>query len=160
VRRAGAAGAGLPASTYARMGTKGARHCRFRRRAFISDKTSGAKTTLAELARLIARHPEITNAAKKNSLLVWPYNLAKRLPLQDRLLQFRGEYSRGPRVSRRSEAEKPGTFLPGAGLWKLYKSPSRYSVEKEKRELGYRPQIDLERGMELTAAWARWSRLV
>jgi hypothetical protein len=118
VRRAGAAGAGLPASTYARMGTKGARHCRFRRRAFISDKTSGAKTTLAELARLIARHPEITNAAKKNSLLVWPYNLAKRLPLQDRLLQFRGEYSRG---SRRSEAEKPGTFLPGAGLWKLYK---------------------------------------
>jgi nucleoside-diphosphate-sugar epimerase len=56
--------------------------------------------------------------------------------------------------------EEPAAFLPGASLWQLYKSSCRYSAEKAKHELGYRSRVKLERGMELTAEWARWVRLV
>lgn len=145
---------------YTRMGTKG-RVFAVRDDEYLSlAKRQESKTSLAELAGLIARHPEITNAAKKNPFLVRWYNLAKRLVSQERLLQLRATYLRARRASAfRPNPELP-TFLPGPGLWKLYKSSSRYSIDKAKRELGYRPQIDLERGMELTAAWAKWARLV
>jgi len=32
--------------------------------------------------------------------------------------------------------------------------------QKAKRELGYRPQIDLEEGMEVAEEWARWARYI
>jgi nucleoside-diphosphate-sugar epimerase len=146
---------------YTRMGTKG--------RVFaVGDdeyahlvKERKSKASLARLARLVAQNPDIRNAAKENSFLIWSYNLAKRLLPRERLLQLGANDSRGARgsVFSLSQAETPAAFLPGAGLWKLYKSPSRYSVDKAKHELGYRPQTDLKRGMELTAEWARWARL-
>jgi len=147
---------------YARMGAKG-------QVIGVTDdeyshlaKQRKSKTSFAELTRLIARHPEIRKVARKNSFLRWSYNLSKRLLPQGRLAQLTASYSRGASGTgfRQGEAEEPAVFLPGAGLWKLYKSPSRYSVEKARRELSYRPQIDLERGMELTSEWARWARLI
>jgi hypothetical protein len=124
-------------------------------------KERKSKASLAKLARLVARHPDIRNAAKENSFLIWSYNLAKRLLPQERLLPLRANHSRGACGSAfsLSQADIPAAFLPGSGLWQLYKSPSRYSVEKAKHELGYRPQTDLKGGMELTAEWARWARL-
>jgi nucleoside-diphosphate-sugar epimerase len=124
-------------------------------------KQRRSQTSFAELARLIARHPEIRRAARKNPSLRWLYNFSKRFRFQNRL-QFRAKHSIGASGSafRLGEAEKPAAFLPGAVLWKLYKGRSRYSIEKAKRELGYHPQIGLEWGMELTAQWARWARLI
>jgi nucleoside-diphosphate-sugar epimerase len=147
---------------YARMGTKG--------QAFAVDdneyaylvKERKSKASLANLVRLVARHSDIRNAAKENSFLTWSYNLAKRLLPKERLLRLKENHSRGARgsVFSSSQAEMPAAFLPGTGLWKLYKSPSRYSVERAKHELGYRPQTDLKRGMELTGEWAKWARLI
>jgi nucleoside-diphosphate-sugar epimerase len=147
---------------YARMGTKGQVFAVADDEYSYLAKQQKSKTSLAELARLIARHPEIRNAARENSFARWSYNLAKRLLSEERLSELKTNHWRGAGglALRRVEAEEPAAFLPGAGLWKLYKSPCRYSVEKAKRELGYRPQIDLERGMELTAEWARWARLL
>jgi nucleoside-diphosphate-sugar epimerase len=121
-------------------------------------KERKSKASLANLAQLVAQHPDIRNAAKENSFLIWSYNLARRLLPEEHLLQLKAN-ARGSVFSLR-QAEMPAAFLPGTGLWKLYKSPSRYGVEKAKHELGYRPQTDLKRGMELTAEWARWARLI
>jgi nucleoside-diphosphate-sugar epimerase len=120
-----------------------------------------SKSNFAALARLIVQQPEIRNAAQENSVLVWSYNLTKRYLPPEHLSQLRAGHLQGASGSTSSsgETERPA-FLPGTGLWQLYKSPSRYSIEKAKRELGYRAQIDLKMGMELTAEWARWSRFI
>jgi len=121
-----------------------------------------AKSNFAALARLVVELPEIRKAAAANSVLVWSYNLAKRCLSAEHLSQLRAGHLRGASgpTSRPAETEQSAAFLPGPGLWQLYKSPSRYSIEKAKRELGYQAQIDLKMGMELTAEWARWSRLI
>jgi nucleoside-diphosphate-sugar epimerase len=147
---------------YSRMGAKG------RVFAVADEEYSNlvrqrkSKTSLAKLARLVARQPEIINAARENSFCVWSYNLAKRFLSRERLFQLRANHSRGASVTafRSAEAEKLAAFLPDAALWKLYTSPSRYSVDKAKHELGYGPQVNIARGMELTAEWARWARLI
>jgi len=147
---------------YTRMGTIG------RAFAVTDDEYSQlvrqrkAKSNFAALARLVVQQPEIRKAAAANSVLVWSYNLAKRCLSAEHLSQLRAGHLRGASgpTSRPAETEQSAAFLPGPGLWQLYKSPSRYSIEKAKRELGYQAQIDLKMGMELTAEWARWSRLI
>jgi nucleoside-diphosphate-sugar epimerase len=143
---------------YARMGTKGRVFAVGDNEYAYLVKERKSKASLANLAQLVAQHPDIRNAAKENSFLIWSYNLARRLLPEEHLLQLKAN-ARGSVFSLR-QAEMPAAFLPGTGLWKLYKSPSRYGVEKAKHELGYRPQTDLKRGMELTAEWARWARLI
>ena len=52
--------------------------------------------------------------------------------------------------------------IPSVGLLlqAIPRNSSRKSVEKANRELGYRPQIDLEEGMEVAEEWARWARYI
>jgi nucleoside-diphosphate-sugar epimerase len=124
-------------------------------------KQHKSRTGLTDLARLIVRQPEIRTAAKNNSFVMWSYRWAKRLVSDKHLSRLKGTHLRGgATLSCRTNDLPVAAFLPAAGLWELYKSPSRYSIEKVKHELGYRPQIELQKGMELTAEWARWVRLV
>jgi nucleoside-diphosphate-sugar epimerase len=146
---------------YARMGMKGRVVAAADEEYSYLLKQHKSKTRLTDLAGLIARNPEVRNAARENSWVIWSYNLAKRFVPQERLLQLKNNSQKASGAAFRSdETKKPAAFLPEAGLWKLYKSPSRYSVEKAKRELGYRPQVNLEKGMALTEEWARWARLI
>ena len=41
-----------------------------------------------------------------------------------------------------------------------YGEPARVSIAKAERELGYAPPVARERAMALTAAWARYARLL
>ena len=52
--------------------------------------------------------------------------------------------------------------IPSVGLLlqAIPRNSSRKSVGKAIRELGYRPQIDLEEGMEVAEEWARWARYI
>jgi nucleoside-diphosphate-sugar epimerase len=116
---------------------------------------------LRDLARLIVGQPEIRTAAKNNSLVMWSYRWAKRLVSDKHFSRLKGSHLRaGATLSSITDDLPRAAFLPAPGLWELYKSPSRYSIEKVKHELGYRPQIKFQKGMELTAEWARWVRLI
>ena len=52
------------------------------------------------------------------------------------------------------------TFKASDGLLEIYRARTRYSIGKAKSELAYLPQVPLDKGMQLTAEWARWARLV
>ena len=49
---------------------------------------------------------------------------------------------------------------PQAGDLELYRRNAVYSAEKAKRELGFRPRVDLDTGLELTVGWLRHVGLV
>lgn len=42
----------------------------------------------------------------------------------------------------------------------FYSAKPRFRIDKAKRLLGFQPVFDFERGMELTAKWARWAGLI
>jgi nucleoside-diphosphate-sugar epimerase len=46
---------------------------------------------------------------------------------------------------------------PSIGAWSLHfrRNPSRFSIERAKRLLGYAPQVDFAEGMRRTEAWLR-----
>jgi predicted dehydrogenase/nucleoside-diphosphate-sugar epimerase len=50
--------------------------------------------------------------------------------------------------------------VPSAPMIEFFAARARVRIDKAKRLLGYRPRFDLERGMNLTAAWARWAGLL
>jgi nucleoside-diphosphate-sugar epimerase len=59
----------------------------------------------------------------------------------------------------RREAE-PRVHVPGDVMTALYTSQTTVRIDKARRQLGYEPQFDFSRGMELTAAYLRWAALV
>jgi nucleoside-diphosphate-sugar epimerase len=135
----------------------------------------GNKTTLARLRRL-AGQPEIRALVRELPLASRSYQIAKRLLSRARKMQLKAKHvaransadfenvaraqQRLAAVAARLSREARPVFLPQFGLLEIYRARSRYSIRKASLELGYRPQIDLEQGMQLTADWARWSRLL
>jgi nucleoside-diphosphate-sugar epimerase len=67
----------------------------------------------------------------------------------------------GPRSGTRSphQAGRP-VFVPGDSLMRVYRSTAVADIAKARRLLDYEPRYDLHRGMELTAEYARWARLI
>jgi predicted dehydrogenase/putative NADH-flavin reductase len=55
---------------------------------------------------------------------------------------------------------EPTVSLPASDLLPYYRARTEVRIDKARRSLGYEPRFDLERGMALTAQWARWARLV
>jgi predicted dehydrogenase/nucleoside-diphosphate-sugar epimerase len=51
-------------------------------------------------------------------------------------------------------------YYPDRLSLKLYLAKARVSYEKAERMLGYKPQYDFERGMELTEQYVRWAGLL
>ncbi len=41
-----------------------------------------------------------------------------------------------------------------------FANTSDFSIDKARSKLGYSPQYELRRGMELTEQWARWANLI
>jgi nucleoside-diphosphate-sugar epimerase len=145
---------------YSRMGTEGqiiaSGEEEYRRLA----KQKSSKT-LAEVARAIARSPEVRGAAKDNKLFQTAYAFVQRVVPEDRLRRIKGGMSPKASEARRGAGDvtRP-SICPGPALWKLYKNESRYSIGKATDEIGYEPQMSLEHGMELTGQWAKWARLI
>ena len=54
--------------------------------------------------------------------------------------------------------EQPIQVLPPVVL-QMLASKTRVRIDKARRLLGYEPAFDFARGMERTAAWARWANL-
>ena len=50
--------------------------------------------------------------------------------------------------------------IPPEMMWGFYASKSDYQIDSARELLGYSPVFDLEKGMALTGAWARWAGLV
>jgi hypothetical protein len=44
-------------------------------------------------------------------------------------------------------------------LLALYRSQTRVCIDKAKKYLGYEPQFDFERGMDLTSRFLHWADL-
>jgi predicted dehydrogenase/nucleoside-diphosphate-sugar epimerase len=57
-------------------------------------------------------------------------------------------------------AERGPFRVPGLPSVHFFAARTRVRIDKAARLLGYEPRFDLERGMRLTAAWARWAGLV
>jgi nucleoside-diphosphate-sugar epimerase len=64
-----------------------------------------------------------------------------------------------PVISATNSWEKP-VEVPNLYLTEFCRAKTRVRIDKAKRLLGYRPAFDLERGMQLTAAWAGWANLI
>jgi nucleoside-diphosphate-sugar epimerase len=145
---------------YSRMGTEGQIIAlgeeEYRRLA----KQKSSKS-LAEVARAIARSPEVRGAAKDNRIFQTMYAFAQRVVPKRKLRRIKGEMSPKASEARRGAGEvmRP-SICPGLPLWQLYRSESRYSIGKATDEIGYEPQMSLEHGMELTGQWAKWARLI
>jgi nucleoside-diphosphate-sugar epimerase len=59
-----------------------------------------------------------------------------------------------------SPAISPEPFrVPSEPMIDFFAARTRVRIDRAKRLLGYRPRFDLQRGMALTAAWARWTGL-
>jgi nucleoside-diphosphate-sugar epimerase len=41
----------------------------------------------------------------------------------------------------------------------FFSARTRVRIDKARRLLGYEPEFSLDRGMALTAAWARWANV-
>lgn len=58
-------------------------------------------------------------------------------------------------------APEAGPFrVPGTPSVHFFAARTRVRIDKARRLLGYRPRFDLERGMRLTEAWARWAGFI
>jgi nucleoside-diphosphate-sugar epimerase len=63
--------------------------------------------------------------------------------------------------ARAGEGSDDESILLLDPTWIRYRSRrSLVSTEKARRVLGFAPQFDLDAGMRLTEAWARWAGLV
>lgn len=60
-----------------------------------------------------------------------------------------------------SLAASPEPFrAPAEPMIDFFAARTRVRIDKARRLLGYRPRFDLQRGMALTTAWARWTGLI
>ncbi len=90
-----------------------------------------------------------------------PFKLAfvalKRLLPKERRHQMSSRMVRAaPKHSPSATATK-SLHVPNETLLALYKSRTHVRIDKAKRLLGYDPQFDLERGMQLTSQYIHWA---
>jgi len=69
------------------------------------------------------------------------------------------------RAERRRRGRREGLRaqpfdVPSEHMLAFYTARTVFRIDKAATLLGYRPRFDLERGMALTEAWARWSGLI
>lgn len=64
------------------------------------------------------------------------------------------------KLKRIRRAEEPSAKPIAAADVAFFAARARVRIDKARRLLGYRPAFDLDRGMDLTGAWARWAGLV
>jgi nucleoside-diphosphate-sugar epimerase len=66
----------------------------------------------------------------------------------------------GGTISVQHAAPEPKVHVPDAQQSRLYQSRTAVSIEKARTVLGYEPRYDFDAGMELTAEYLRWARLL
>ncbi len=70
---------------------------------------------------------------------------------------YEGRFYEGGAASSRTSAAADD-FLPPQRLLDLYAARCPVRIDKARRLLGYEPEFDLDRGMELTARYLEWAR--
>lgn len=147
---------GLGAGELALMDTRG----------FLDERKRQVRDAAPGLRRLVREMR--TNAVLRQSLMVLPVlaqvAAAARLLLpKDKLARIKGrvlQQSNGPAGSARptdDAARRNAVLFPPAHHTELYAARCRVRIDKARQILGYAPRFDLERGMQLTAAWAKWA---
>lgn len=58
------------------------------------------------------------------------------------------------------QSTRDAAHLPTPSQEEFFRATAVIRYEKARGLIGYSPRVDLERGMELTEAWARWARLL
>ena len=58
-----------------------------------------------------------------------------------------------------SSAPNLPTHPPSPRMIAFFSTRTRVRIDKARRLLGYEPEFSLDRGMALTAAWARWANV-
>jgi nucleoside-diphosphate-sugar epimerase len=145
---------------YSRMGTKGQIIAVGEDEYRVLAKQESTKT-LADVLRAIAKSSEVKNVAKDNRIVRGIYGLARRLISENKLRQMKDAalHKTSQAHYDADDVSRP-SICPALGLWNLYRNESRYSINKAANELGYKPKISLDNGMQLTGEWAKWARLV
>ena len=117
-------------------------------------------STLSQLLNL-ARHPEVfPQVAALPGVRHLLHVLRARLSdtqwesLKARMLQD-ARQDQGPH-----ERSSKSMHVPDATLLALYRSKTRVRIDKAKQRLGYVPQFDFARGMDLTSDFLRWANFI
>jgi nucleoside-diphosphate-sugar epimerase len=120
----------------------------------------GQHGTLPQLLNLV-RHPEVLSQLVTLPIVQNPLKILKN-HLSDK--SWESLKSRVLRDDSRNhqQRERPSKSLhiPDEMLLALYTTQTRVRIDKAKKRLGYTPEFDFERGMDLTARFIRWANLV
>ncbi len=66
----------------------------------------------------------------------------------------------GGAITVQHDGSEPKIHVPDPQQEKLYQSRTTVCIDKARSRLGYEPRFDFDAGMELTARYLRWARLV
>jgi len=120
-----------------------------------------ANSTIRQVLRMLRENPRLRSLILQLPAIARPYQLIRSIlpdPMWERIknavLGSRIELSVSPSLERRP------IHVPSDSHIALFKSKTRVRIDKAKRQLGYQPRFDLERGMWFTEQWARWANLL
>jgi nucleoside-diphosphate-sugar epimerase len=97
--------------------------------------------------------------------VVMARNLASQLPegvqqfLKRRAKAYQERRRTGFDAAASSSAPTLPTHPPSPRMIAFFSARTRVRIDKARRLLGYEPEFSLDRGMALTAAWARWANV-
>lgn len=114
-----------------------------------------------ELLGAVRHDPELRARLRRSREGAWAARLLRRLrPPRSTTPEARSE---PPELRRLRELRAPAPertlHPPSEAEIALQTQGARVRIDKAQRLLGYRPAFDLDAGMKLTGAWARWAGL-
>lgn len=123
---------------------------------------------LPSLAGVLGSHWRSDEAFRSELMasreVVMARNLASQLP--EGVQQFLKRRAKAYQERRRTRLDSPPasaptlpTHPPSPRMIAFFSARTRVRIDKARRLLGYEPEFSLDRGMALTAAWARWANV-
>lgn len=120
------------------------------------------KSLLTEGLGLLRENAELRDrvlATREVDLLRWFGSSVVPGRLQQVIKKRLAGSPAGPGAESRDAAEPPIHPL-SSRMVRFFIPKTRVRIDKATRLLGYRPAFDLDRGMAMTEAWARWANLL
>jgi nucleoside-diphosphate-sugar epimerase len=124
---------------------------------------------LPSLARVLGSHWRSDETFRRELMasreVVMARNLASQLPegvqqfLKRRAKAYQERRRTGFDAAASSSAPTLPTHPPSPRMIAFFSARTRVRIDKARRLLGYEPEFSLDRGMALTAAWARWANV-
>ena len=128
------------------------------------------RTIFGWALQVLRERPDIRQRLVNSPILGLPYRIASKLAPRKLLNGLKRRVLGAdvvPPDAKPSAAGQPPQVLdprpiivPDAASLAQFTSRTRVIIDKAKTMLGYAPQYDLSRGMQLTEQWARWAGLL